>query len=259
MENTKNNPAETPQASGSADAGGQVDLETLKAQIASQTTAPEATETPVPEQTTPTETATQAESKKYAGKFTDPNALEEGYINLEKKLGQKSDLERIGEKLYKYSGRELQQLEAELDIALQTPGSPTVSPQVDTPQAPTDQKVALLERELLALKTKELLREMNEQKQSLFQEFPNAKNVEKTLEDVWKNIDTKKSLREIYVERFGSLEEAKQAEQETKGKENFRVESSVGKEGGALLEDVSPEKLTLEQLRQVLPKANNNN
>jgi hypothetical protein len=256
MENNKNNPSETPQADGDVNAGGQVDLEALKAQIASQNTAEVAASQTVPEQTTPTETAPQAEAKKYAGKFTDPNALEEGYVNLEKKLGQKSDLERIGEKLFKYSGRELNQLEAELDIALQTPGSPTASPQVASPQAPPDQELAVLKSEVQAMKVKELTREMSEQKEALLKEHPEAARYASTIEDLWKNVDVKKSFKEIYESRFKSSEDANQAQQDDKDKANFRVESSVGKQAGGF-EAVNPENLTLEQLKQVLPRANN--
>jgi len=247
----KNNPAETPQTDNNVDAGGQVNIEALKAQIADQNAAPEATEVTAPEPTPPTETKAEATAKKYAGKFESDEALEEGYVNLEKKLGQKSDYERIGEKLHKYSGQELAQLEAELDIASKT-AAPTAQTQVDTPTTP-DPELEKLKQDMAAVKSESLMRKLNDEKAALFQEIPEAAKYEGTLDDLWKNVDTKKSLKEIYQARFAAAEEAIKGETEDKSKEGFTVESTVGKEAGSV-DDLDPSKLTTEQFRDILPK-----
>lgn len=251
----KNNPSETPQADATnVDAGGQANLEALKAQIANQDTTSAATETTVPEQTQPEETKAEATAKKYAGKFESDTALEEGYVHLEKKIGQKSDYERIGEKLHKYSGQELAQLEAELDLASKT-ATPTAQFQDSTPQS-HDPELEQLKKDMAAVKAEGLMRKLSEEKAALFAEIPESKKYEGTLDDLWKNVDTKKSLKEIYESRFASAEEAIKSNSEDKSKEGFSVESSVGKEAGSVNE-LDPSKLTVEQLRDVLPKADN--
>jgi hypothetical protein len=251
----KNNPSETPQADATnVDAGGQDDLAALKAQIAGQTTTSEAEETTVPNRLPPEETKAEATAKKYAGKFEDEAALEEGYVNLEKKLGQKSDYERIGEKLHKYSGQELAQLEAELDKASEAV-SQSAQSQGNTPQAP-DPELEKLKQEVTAMKGESLMRKLQEEKAALFAEHPEAKKYETTLDDLWKNVDTKKSLDQIYKDRFAAAEEALKSASDDKSKEGFSVESSVGKETGAL-DDIDVNKLTVDQLRDILPKADN--
>lgn len=257
MENEiKNNPSETPQADANdnVDAGGQADLEALKAQIAGQNPPSEATEKSEPKQPKPEEPKGEATPKKYAGKFESEAALEEGYVNLEKKLGQKSDYERIGEKLHKFSGQELAQLEADLDVA-SAQANQTAQSQGDTPKAP-DPKIEKLEKEITAMKAEGLMRKLNEEKAALFEEHPEAKKYEGTLDDLWKNVDTKKSLSEIYKERFAPAEEAIASKNQDESKEGFSVESSVGKEAGNV-GDVDISKLTTEQLRDILPKADN--
>jgi len=251
----KNNPSEVPQADATnVDAGGETNLEALKAQIASQTATPEATGEVAPKPTQPEEPKVEATTKKYAGKFESDVALEEGYVNLEKKLGQKSDYERLGEKLHKYSGQELAQLEAELDLASKNV-TPTEQSQDNTTHTP-DPEVEKLKMELRAIKAESLMRKLSDEKAALFMENPEAKKYENTLEDLWKNVDTKKTLKEIYADRFASAEEALKSISEDKSKEGFTVESSVGKEIGSLDElDVS--KLTAAQLKDVLPKHNN--
>ena len=248
----KNNPNETPQADATnVDAGGQANMEALKAQIANQNATPEATGTPVPEQTPPEEPKAEATAKKYAGKFEDADAMEKGYENLEKKIGQKSDYERLGEKLHKYSGQELVQLETELDNASKTV-APTAQPQGDTPQTP-DPQIAKLENEMKLVKSESLMRKLSEEKAALFAETPEAKKYEGTIDDLWKNVDTKKTVREIYTERFAQAEEAIKSESDDKSKEGFSVESSIGKQAGSV-DDLDLSKLTVEQLRDVLPK-----
>ena len=88
----KNNPSETPQAANNVDAGGQANVEALKAQIASQTAPSEATETPAPEQTKPEGPKGEATPKKYAGKFENETALEEGYVNLDENASVTPDV-----------------------------------------------------------------------------------------------------------------------------------------------------------------------
>lgn len=253
MEN-KNNPSETPQTDGDVNAGGQANLEALKAQIASQNAIPEATGQTAPVQTRPEEPKVEATTKKYAGKFESDVALEEGYVNLERKLGQKSDYERLGEKLHKYSGQELAQLEAELDIASKSV-TPVEQSQVNTTQTP-DPEVEKLKREVSAMKAESLMRKLSDEKAALFTEIPEAKKYENTLDDLWKNVDTKKTLKEIYADRFAAAEEAVKSISEDKSKEGFTVESSVGKEAGSLGE-VDTSKLTASQLKDILPRHNN--
>ena len=250
-ETNKNNPSDTPQADNNVDAGGQANLEALKAQIANQDTTSAATETTVPEQSQPEEPKAEATAKKYAGKFENETALEEGYVNLEKKLGQKSDYERLGEKLHKYSGQELAQLETELDEASKKV-APTAQPQADTPKTP-DPEMEKLKTEMKAVKSESLMRKLSEEKATLFAEIPEAEKYANTLEDLWKNVDTKKTLKEIYTERFASAEEAVKSISEDKSKEGFSVESTVGKQTGSL-DEIDISKLTTEQLRDVLPK-----
>jgi len=253
-ETNKNNPSETPQTDNNVDAGGQANLEALKAQIANQDSTPEATGTTVPKQTQPEEPKGEATPKKYAGKFESETALEEGYVNLEKKLGQKSDYERLGEKLHKYSGQDLAQLEAELDLASKT-ATPAVQSQGDTPKTP-DPEMEKLKKEMAAVKSESLMRKLSEEKATLFSELPEAKKYEGTLDDLWKNVDTKKTLKEIYTERFAPAEEAIKSESQDKSKEGFSVESSVGKQSGSI-DELDLSKLTLEQLKDVLPKHGN--
>ena len=250
-ETNKNNPSETPQTDNNVDAGGQANIEALKAQIANPDATSAATETPAPTQAQPEEPKGEATPKKYAGKFENETALEEGYVNLEKKLGQKSDYERLGEKLHKYSGQELAQLETELDEASKKV-APTAQPQADTPKTP-DPEMEKLKTEMKAVKSESLMRKLSEEKATLFAEIPEAKKYEGTLDDLWKNVDTKKTLKEIYTERFASAEEAVKSISEDKSKEGFSVESTVGKQTGSL-DEIDISKLTTEQLRDVLPK-----
>jgi hypothetical protein len=253
MEENKNNPTETPQADNNVDAGGQADIEALKAQIAGQNAPSDATETPAPEQSPPTDKKEAATSEKLAGKFEDATALEEGYVNLEKKIGQKTDYERIGEKLHKYSGQELAQLEAELDVASSKIQSPQTTS--DTPQPP-DPEVAKLKTDMAVLKAQNLEQKLASEREALFQEVPEAAKYADTLSDLWKNVDTKKSLKEIYNDRFKPTEEAVKSDAQDKSKEGFTVESTVGKETGSV-EDLDTSKLTVEQWREILPKHNN--
>jgi len=253
MEN-KNNPSETPQTDGDVNAGGQANSEALKAQIASQNTIPAATGQTVPKQTQPEEPKVAATTKKYAGKFESDAALEEGYVHLEKKLGQKSEYERLGEKLHKYSGQDLAQLEAELDLASKSV-TPVAQSQDNTPLS-TDPKIEKLEREISQMKAESLMRKLSDEKAALFSEIPDAKKYEGTLDDLWKNVDTKKAYKEIYADRFASADEALKSISQDKSKEGFTVESSVGNEA-APLGEVDTSKLTASQLKDILPKHGN--
>lgn len=250
----KNNPSETPQTDGDVNAGGQANSEALKAQIASQIANPEATGQTVPKQAQPVEPKVAATTRKYAGKFESDAALEEGYVNLEKKLGQKSDYERLGEKLHKYSGQELAQLEAELDLASKA-AAPVETPQ-ENPLNSLDPEIERLKKEVNAMKAESLMRKLADEKAELFKEIPEAKKYEGTLDDLWKNVDTKKTLKEIYADRFAAAEEAIKSISQDKSKEGFTVESSVGKEAG-LTDELDPSKLTAAQLRDILPKHGN--
>lgn len=256
----KNTPTTTPQASdNSADAGGHVDLEALKQQLASQTAASEAADTTVPTPQKPAGAQPSATERLYAGKYKDIQELEDGYKNLESKLGQKSDAERIGEEMLKYSGRTPEQLKADIESAIleqQTPPTSTREPEQQSVQ-PQDPKLAAIESELRAIKANNLLRQLQEEKASLFAKYPEAKKYDGTLDDLWKNVDIKNSIEEIYEKRFKSADVAKAEIQVEQNKNTFQVESAVGK-AEAVVGEIQPGDLTLDQLRQVLPRAEKN-
>jgi len=251
----KNNQGGTPQADGSnVDAGGQVDLAALKAQIAGQTSSADATAKNEPTQNDQSNIITAATEKMLAGKFKDVSALEESYVNLEKKLGQKSDLEKVGEKLLQYSGRDVDQLKADLELAIeQTAPTRLTSEQETTVQNTSDPRVEKLEKQLQAIQVQNLLGQLDREKAELFSKFPESKKYEGTLTDLWKNVDTKESLESIYEKRFKPTEQAIATTVIEKSKDSFQAESSVGKITGGI-EAIDTNKLTLSQLAQILPR-----
>jgi hypothetical protein len=112
-------------------------------------TSAETQSSTVPATGNPTSGAAPAgtpEPRRYAGKYDSPEALEEAHKNLESKLGSKSYLERVGEKLVEKTGYTPTDLvnagysEEQVVMAMlgQNPGQPQGSPTPSTSQSTVD-------------------------------------------------------------------------------------------------------------------------
>lgn len=252
---SKNNPGNTPQADADngANAGGQVDLKALKDKIANPDTPSNTVETRVPDPDNPTKTDQPVEDKLLAGKFKTQEDLEEGYNNLESKLGQKANAEKLGEMLVQYSGRDIEELTTDLQEAIKTNQAPTRQ-ETNTEQPHVDtQKLSEVEKKVKALEASQLQAQFDRESKALVEKYPDAEGIVKTLEDIWKFVDTKKSLEQIYEERFKPVDQANQSQKIDEDKTLFQAESSLGKDEPKI-GDINPNDLTVEQLRQVLPK-----
>lgn len=262
MYGQKNNQKNSPQADANdVGAGGQDDLEALKAQVAAMTSPSETTEKSEPVRETKEEVlkGTTAETqevvtpKLYAGKFKTPEELEQGYIHAESKIGSKTAQERLGEKLLKYSGQDISQLEAQLDAALVTGQAiaPSVSDNQQNPQA--DPRVDLAIRETQAIKQELLNQRLARETQELISKYPSAQKYVSTSQDLWRNVDTNLSMTQIYEARFKAADDAINERKIEDTKNSFSPETSAGKPA-AKFSETDFDTVDVDVLAKVLPR-----
>lgn len=113
------------------------------------TPAPAATPTDQPSSSTPPAAAPATPARKYAGKYETPEALEEGYANLQSSLGKKTLAEELGRKVVEATGVSIDDLQAQgftpeqIVEAMLTETPPPVAPQGNGATPPATPKAKL--------------------------------------------------------------------------------------------------------------------